>query len=121
MPPGRTRDLGAQALGALRALSARAPDRSAIEALPDDDYHFTSPIGNALDRATYLKVCWPNSAIMARFEPIHEVEDRDRAFNVASLRGSDPLKHVRIGQLPKASAIQTLTQTTSVPRGAPRL
>ena len=36
-------------------------DRAAIEALLDDDFHFTSPIDNALDRATYLQVCWPNS------------------------------------------------------------
>ena len=30
-------------------------DRAAIEALLDDDFHFTSPIDNDLDRVTYLK------------------------------------------------------------------
>jgi ketosteroid isomerase-like protein len=57
-------------------------DRAAIEALLDDDYHFTSPIDNALDRATYLQVCWPNSAAMVRFNLIYEVEDGDPAFIV---------------------------------------
>ena len=57
-------------------------DRSAIEALLDEDYHFTSPIDNALDRATYLKVCWPNSATISRFDRIYEAEDGNRAFIV---------------------------------------
>jgi ketosteroid isomerase-like protein len=57
-------------------------DRAAIEKLLDSDYHFTSPIDNSLDRATYLKVCWPNSAAMTRFVRLHEVEDGDRAFIV---------------------------------------
>jgi ketosteroid isomerase-like protein len=57
-------------------------DRRAIEALLDDDYHFTSPIDNALDRATYLEVCWPNSAGMARFDEVHAVEIGDHAFIV---------------------------------------
>jgi ketosteroid isomerase-like protein len=57
-------------------------DRSAIEALLDDNFHFTSPIDNALDRATYLRVCWPNSAALARFDNIYEAEDGDRAFIV---------------------------------------
>jgi len=57
-------------------------DRATIEALLDDDFHFTSPIDNALDRATYFKVCWPNSAAMAHFEKIYEFEQGDRAFIV---------------------------------------
>jgi len=31
-------------------------DRSAIEALMADDFHFPSPLDNRLDRATYLDV-----------------------------------------------------------------
>ena len=57
-------------------------DRARIEALLDDDYHFTSPIDNALDRATYFKICWPNSSVIARFENIYEFEQGDRAFVV---------------------------------------
>ena len=57
-------------------------DRAAIEKLLDEDYRFTSPIDNALDRATYMKLCWPNSVTMARFDEIHAVEDGDHAFVV---------------------------------------
>ena len=39
-------------------------ERAAIEALLDDDFQFTSPIDNVLDRATYMKICWPNSKLM---------------------------------------------------------
>jgi len=45
-------------------------DRATIEALIDDDFHFTSPLDNALDRATYFKICWPNSAAMMSFENV---------------------------------------------------
>jgi hypothetical protein len=36
-------------------------DRAAIEALIADDFHFTSPLDNRLNRATYFERCWPNS------------------------------------------------------------
>src|SRR6185295_14695159 len=34
-------------------------DRAAIEALIADDFHFTSPLDNRLDRETYFRRCWP--------------------------------------------------------------
>jgi ketosteroid isomerase-like protein len=63
-------------------------DRTAIEALLANDYHFTSPIDNALDRATYLEVCWPNSATMAGVKNIYEIEDEELAFIVYEARTS---------------------------------
>ena len=57
-------------------------DRAAIEALLADDYHFTSPIDNALDRAAYLEICWPNSAVMTRFDDVYEFEAGERALIV---------------------------------------
>jgi ketosteroid isomerase-like protein len=59
-----------------------AKDRAAIEALLADDFHFTSPIDNALDRATYMKICWPNSAMLARFDSICELERGENAVMV---------------------------------------
>jgi hypothetical protein len=32
-------------------------DRAAIEVLIADDFHFTSPIDNSLDRETYFELC----------------------------------------------------------------
>jgi hypothetical protein len=38
-----------------------AKDRAAIEALIAEDFHFTSPLDNRIDRTTYFARCWPNS------------------------------------------------------------
>jgi hypothetical protein len=57
-------------------------NRTAIEALIADDYHFTSPIDNALDRKTYFEICWPNSKTMTGFDYIYQIEDENRAFIV---------------------------------------
>jgi ketosteroid isomerase-like protein len=73
-------------------------DRQAIEALLADDFHFTSPIDNALDRRTYMEVCWPNSAAMARFDEIYEFEDADHAFLVYEAHTSTG-KHFRNSEL----------------------
>src|SRR3954465_10149764 len=35
-------------------------DRAAAEAIVADDFHFTSPMDNALDRKRYFELCWPN-------------------------------------------------------------
>ena len=55
-------------------------DRAAIEGLIAEDFHFTSPIDNRLDRAAYLEICWPNSETVKRFKFIHLVPDGDRVF-----------------------------------------
>jgi ketosteroid isomerase-like protein len=59
-----------------------AKDRAAIEALIAEDYHFTSPIDNALDRKTYFELCWPNSKALTGFDHIYQNEDGNRAFIV---------------------------------------
>ena len=55
-------------------------DRAAIEALIADDYRFTSPLDNGLDRKAYFEICWPNSTSIKGFEYIYQSEDGDRAF-----------------------------------------
>jgi ketosteroid isomerase-like protein len=54
-------------------------DRQAIEAILADDFHFTSPLDNRLDRASYLEVCWPNSGNAARFDEVFACELAERA------------------------------------------
>jgi len=63
-----------------------AKDRAAIEALIAEDYRFTSPIDNALDRKTYFARCWPNSKAMSGFSYVYQVEDGDRACIVYEAR-----------------------------------
>jgi ketosteroid isomerase-like protein len=55
-------------------------DRARIEALIADDFHFTSPLDNRLDRATYFARCWPNSERSEHFDFINLVADGDRVF-----------------------------------------
>lgn len=55
-------------------------DRLTIEALIADDFHFTSPLDNRIDRKTYFTRCWPNSQSIKAFAFIHLVADGDRVF-----------------------------------------
>jgi len=55
-------------------------DRARIEALIADDFHFTSPLDNRIDRATYFERCWPNSQATAGFDLVHIIEDEGRVF-----------------------------------------
>ena len=55
-------------------------DRASIEALIAEDFRFTSPLDNRLDRATYFKSCWPNSDKINGFDLINLVADGHRAF-----------------------------------------
>ncbi len=64
-------------------------DRSGIEALIADDFHFSSPLDNRLDRKTYFERCWPNSQRIAAFDFIHIVRDGERVFVTYEARNVD--------------------------------
>jgi ketosteroid isomerase-like protein len=55
-------------------------DRAAIEALIARDFHFTSPLDNHIDRATYFARCWPNSERISGFEFVRLVSHGDEVF-----------------------------------------
>ncbi len=57
-----------------------AKDRAMIERLVAEDFHFTSPLDNALDRRAYFELCWPNSKNTERFDFKHLAEVGDRVF-----------------------------------------
>ena len=40
--------------------------------------HFTSPLDNRIDRATYFERCWPNSARTEGYDFVRCVPDGDR-------------------------------------------
>ena len=63
-------------------------DRAAIEKLIADDYRFTSPLDNALDRATYFERSWPNSKGIAAFDIVRAATDGDVAFVTYEARTS---------------------------------
>jgi ketosteroid isomerase-like protein len=66
-----------------RALQAYLDkDRPAIEAVIADEYRFTSPRDNALDRDTYFARCWPASEVMTEMDLLHGTEDGELAWIV---------------------------------------
>ena len=74
----RTSDIVAIARAAYEAYVAK--NRKKIEKLIAADFHFTSPLDNRIDRATYFSRCWPNSERIDGFNFINLVPDRDRVF-----------------------------------------
>ena len=64
-------------------------DRAAIEELIADDFHFTSPLDNRLDRETYFRRCWPNSNTIERFDFVNLMTDGDRVFVTYEGRNTD--------------------------------
>src|SRR5690242_19364829 len=64
-------------------------DRAAIEALIAQDYRFTSPLDNGLDRATYFSRCWPNSERMDDMRFIEGAENGDTAWVVYEATASN--------------------------------
>jgi len=58
----------------------QANDRDVIEAVLTDDFTFTSPYDDAIDRATYFIRCWPNSKLFKSITVERICEDGDTAF-----------------------------------------
>jgi len=63
-------------------------DRAAIEALIADDFHFSCPLDNRLDRAAYFARCWPNSKTTESFKFIHLVQHGEQVFVTYEARGA---------------------------------
>ncbi|XUW90607.1 nuclear transport factor 2 family protein [Burkholderia sp. M6-3] len=57
-------------------------DRAAIEALIGEDFHFTSPLDNRLDRNTYFMRCWPNSETITDIQFVDVVVHGEQVFVV---------------------------------------
>lgn len=64
-----------------------AKDRGAAERLLADNFHFTSPLDNALDRDSYFAICWPNSEESESFKVLHIAEHGEQVFVTYEGRG----------------------------------
>lgn len=64
-------------------------DREAVEQLIADNFHFTSPLDNRINRKTYFERCWPNSQHIAGFTFIHLVPHGDKVFVTYEGTGND--------------------------------
>lgn len=63
MPPISRSDIVRQLFAAYRT-----KDRTLAEAVLADDFTFTSPYDDAIDRAEYFRRCWPNSDRIQEYE-----------------------------------------------------
>jgi ketosteroid isomerase-like protein len=64
-------------------------DRATAEALIAEDFHFTSPLDNALDRETYFRICWPNSERMTACKVVQTVDLGDQAYITYEAQATD--------------------------------
>jgi ketosteroid isomerase-like protein len=55
-------------------------DRKSVEGALADDFHFTSPFDDHIDKATYFARCWKNTDWIARHELERIFVDGDQAF-----------------------------------------
>src|SRR3954471_10901050 len=55
-------------------------DRGTVERALADDFTFTSPYDDAIDRATYFERCWPNSQRIRAFDVERIFVQGDEAF-----------------------------------------
>lgn len=55
-------------------------DRATLEQLLTDDFRFTSPYDDHIDRATYFERCWPNAGTYDQLDIEHVVVQGDRAW-----------------------------------------
>jgi ketosteroid isomerase-like protein len=55
-------------------------DRAAIEAIIADDFHFTSPRDDRIDREAYFERCWKNSETITGFTFVNLVADGEHVF-----------------------------------------
>jgi len=52
-------------------------DRAAAEAVIAEDFHFTSPLDNRIDRETYFARCWPNHEWITGYDFVRLIADGD--------------------------------------------
>ena len=55
-------------------------DRKALEELLSDDFRFTSPLDDHIDRKTYFERCWPFSDNVRNFHLLKLFDYGDEAF-----------------------------------------
>lgn len=67
----------------------KSKDRKTVEDLLSDDFHFTSPYDDEIDRATYFERCWPNSERFRDVVVERIVEQGDGAYTTYKVVTND--------------------------------
>ena len=116
------RTAGATAVAVFEAY--RDSDREAAEALIADDFRFTSPLDNGLDRKAYFERCWLNNESIAGFEFVRVVENGGEAVVTYEARMVDGRRFrntevltARDGQLTRAEVYFGWSVPHEAPQG----
>jgi ketosteroid isomerase-like protein len=67
----------------------KAKDRKVVEDLLTEDFRFTSPYDDEIDRATYFERCWPNSDQFSDVTVERIVEQGDSAYTTYKVLTND--------------------------------
>jgi ketosteroid isomerase-like protein len=67
----------------------KSKDRQIVEGLLTDDFHFTSPYDDEIDRVTYFERCWPNSEQFRDVTVERIVEQGDGAYTTYKVLTND--------------------------------
>ena len=98
-----------------------ARDRAAIETVIAEDFHFTSPLDNRIDRRTYFERCWPNGDDMAVLDLQHIAVSGERVFVAYEIRMKDGrrFKNAELVRLEQGQIIDVVPTSRTYPaRGA---
>jgi hypothetical protein len=73
-----------------------------------DDFRFTSPLDNGLNRSRYLSHCWPAAQDIEQFEFIHLLSAGDRVFVTYEARraGGDRFRNTEILTVKRGKLIE---------------
>jgi ketosteroid isomerase-like protein len=95
-------------------------DRSAIEPLLTEDFTFTSPYDDHIDRATYFERCWPGAGAFERFELEQITVDGDACFAMytGQRRGGNAFHNTERFEL-AGDRIRAVEVFFGLPPGAP--
>jgi hypothetical protein len=63
--------------------------RRTAESLIGEEFRFTSPLDNAIDRATYFSRCWPNCEAMRTINVVDSCDIGETAFLVYEISTED--------------------------------
>jgi ketosteroid isomerase-like protein len=61
-------------------------NRAAIEQVLAEDFHFSSPRDNRIDRETFFARCWPHSGNIVDFKFVHLADDGEQVFATVEAR-----------------------------------
>ena len=83
-------------------------DRVAIESVIADDFHFTSPLDNRLDREGFFKHCWTGGKDIEGFDILHLLVEGERAFVTYDARmGKKRLRNTEIQTVRGGKVVDT--------------